>query len=75
MAAAIEAALATVDTQHAYGTQIVEILGRDQARSVSYFTATHFGRGRFYGQVVYAYGQYQVRGFPESCCGVLDEEA
>lgn len=58
--AALEAALAPVDTQHAYGTQIVELLGEGEARSVSYFTATHFGRGKYVGQVVYAYGQYQV---------------
>lgn len=60
MAAALKSNLAAVDTQHTYGTQIVEITTPDEARSVSYFTATHFGRGKYVGQLVYAYGQYQV---------------
>lgn len=49
--AGISQALAFVDTQHLYGTQIVDIQNDCQARSVSYFTATHFGRGRYFGQV------------------------
>ncbi len=49
--AAINQTLAFVDTQHSYGTQIVEVQTDCRARSVSYFTATHFGRGRYFGQV------------------------
>lgn len=49
--AALEQSLAPVDTQHAYGTQIVEVLDACRARSVSYFTASHFGKGSYSGQV------------------------
>lgn len=49
--AGIEKQIATVDTQHAYGTQIVEVLDACSARSVSYFTASHFGRGSYLGEV------------------------
>ena len=55
----LEASLAPVTTQHAYGTQLIDILSRDAAFSVTYYTATHFGRGPFLGQIVTAYGQYQ----------------
>ena len=43
--------LAPVDSQHAYGTQVVELLGEKEARSLRYFTASQFGRGKFYGEV------------------------
>ena len=51
MADVIEKTLANVDTQHAYGTQLVELIDVCRARSVSYFSATHFGRGKYAGQV------------------------
>lgn len=47
----LERFFAPVDAQHAHGTQVVEISGACEARSVSYFTATHFGRGKYYGEV------------------------
>ena len=49
--ATLEDSLAPVDTQHAYGTQIVEVLDACTARSVSYYTASHFGKGSYAGQV------------------------
>ncbi|KAM0797088.1 hypothetical protein BDR22DRAFT_975616 [Usnea florida] len=56
----LEASLAAVRTQHALSTQVVEILESEAAaRSLTFYTATHFGVGVYYGQVVYAYGQYQ----------------
>ncbi|KAL2036727.1 hypothetical protein N7G274_010522 [Stereocaulon virgatum] len=59
ISAVIESSLAPVDTQHSYGTQVLEILGNDRARSLSYFAASHFGRGSYYGEVLYSHGQYQ----------------
>ena len=41
-----------VRTQHALSTEVIEILGGGvAARSLTYFTATHFGVGVHYGQV------------------------
>lgn len=49
----LEASLAPVNTQHALSTQVVEILdGEMEAMTLSYFTATHFGMGTYYGEVV-----------------------
>ena len=50
----LEAILASVRTQHALSTEVIEILGEEKAeaaRSLTYFTATHFGVGAYYGQV------------------------
>ena len=48
----VEASLAPVRTQHALSTEVIEILeGGVAARSLTYFTATHFGVGVHYGQV------------------------
>ena len=47
----LEESLRPVISQHSYGTQIVEVLGECEARSVSYFTASHFGVGKYVGQV------------------------
>ena len=48
----IEATLKEVTTQHALSTTVVEILdGGREARSLAYFTASHFGMGGFEGQV------------------------
>lgn len=53
-------------TQHALGTQIVDVCAADVAISLTYYTATHFLSAPQNsttlvddGQVVYAYGQYQ----------------
>ena len=51
ISAVIESSLAPVDTQHSYGTQVVQVLGDERARSLSYFTASHFGREKYYGEV------------------------
>lgn len=48
---ALNQSLAPVTSQHSYGTQIVEILSECQAKSLSYFTASQFGKGVYYGQV------------------------
>ncbi|KFY60274.1 hypothetical protein V497_03735 [Pseudogymnoascus sp. VKM F-4516 (FW-969)] len=49
-----------VTTQHSYGTQLIDIISPDSAFSVTYYTATHFGRGLlFTGQTATAFGQYQ----------------
>ena len=49
-----------VTTQHLLGTQTIILeKGGCKARALTYLTATHFGKGKYEGQVVYAYGQYQ----------------
>lgn len=48
----LESSLSPVTTQHAFGTQVIEILeGGAEARSLTYYTASHFGKGDYYGQV------------------------
>ena len=50
--AVVEQTLRAVLTQHSYGTQVIEIeKGKTRARSVTYFTATHFGKGNATGKV------------------------
>lgn len=50
--ATLKQSLMYTDTQHSYGTQVIEVLeGGCTAKSVTYFTATHFGKGKYYGQV------------------------
>lgn len=45
-------ATAQITTQHALSTQLIDIDGEGiTARSATYFTASHFGIGDFYGQV------------------------
>jgi len=58
--AALQAALAPVNTQHALSTFSVQHLNSEAgtADTVQYYTASHFGMGDYYGQVVYAYGKY-----------------
>ncbi|KAJ2983086.1 hypothetical protein NQ176_g957 [Zarea fungicola] len=56
---ALQGGLAPVTTQHAYGTQVIEVKSATSAVSVTYFTATHFGAGAHAGKLVTAYGQYQ----------------
>ncbi|RDW74771.1 hypothetical protein BP6252_05913 [Coleophoma cylindrospora] len=56
---ALEASLMPVTTQHLLGTQFIDILSPTSAFSVSYFTATHFGKDVYLGEIVTAYGQYQ----------------
>lgn len=49
---ALRKSLAPVNTHHALATQLVDInKGGSTARSATYFTATHFGTGKFYSQV------------------------
>ncbi|BCS18730.1 nuclear transport factor 2 family protein [Aspergillus puulaauensis] len=56
----LSASLACVATQHSLGTQIIDVLSPLEARSVTYFTASHFGRSaKMAGQVATAHGQYQ----------------
>ena len=41
-----------VTTQHSFATQIIDVLaGGREAKTLTYFTATHFGQGAFVGQV------------------------
>ena len=51
----IAAASANTNSQHLYGTQIIEITGEGQAKSLTYFTATLFGKGIYYGEVCHCY--------------------
>ena len=51
----LAAASANTNSQHAYGTQIVEIMEEGQAKSSTYFTATLFGKGKYYGEVCHCY--------------------
>jgi len=55
----LESSLAPVTTQHLFGTQVIDILSENSAFSVTYYTATHFGKGVWEGQIAVAYGQYQ----------------
>lgn len=50
--AALQSSLSPVRTQHAFSTQLIEVLeGESKARSLTYYTASHFGQGDYYGQV------------------------
>ena len=51
----IVATSASFTSQHAYGTQIVEITGERHAKGLTYVTATLFGKGKYYGEVCYCY--------------------
>ena len=52
--------LAPVTTQHHLGTQVIDLLpGGCKARSLTYFTASQFGKGKYEGEALYVYGQYQ----------------
>ncbi|KAE9369899.1 hypothetical protein N431DRAFT_414235 [Stipitochalara longipes BDJ] len=55
----LQSSLAAVTTQHAFATQLIDVLSPVSAFSVTYYTATHFGRGPFLGATATAYGQYQ----------------
>lgn len=55
----LETSLNPVTTQHSFGTQLIDVLSYDSAFSVTYYTATHFGRGEFEGKTATAFGQYQ----------------
>ena len=59
----LEMSLRPVTSQHSYGTQIVELLGECEARSVSYFTVTHFGIGKYVGQVSFLQFHEDVHAF------------
>ncbi|KAL4918311.1 hypothetical protein BDW62DRAFT_200937 [Aspergillus aurantiobrunneus] len=55
----LSASLSCVTTQHSLGTQVIDILSPVSARSVTYYTAAHFGMGALSDQVAVAHGQYQ----------------
>lgn len=55
----LETSLNPVTTQHSFGTQLIDVLSHDSAFSVTYYTATHFGREEFTGKTATAFGQYQ----------------
>ncbi|KAF7352121.1 SnoaL-like domain-containing protein [Mycena venus] len=57
--AVLASSLEKVTTQHALGTQVIEVLNEREAFSVTYYTATHFGMGVYEGEIAVAYGQYQ----------------
>lgn len=66
---ALESSLSPVGTQHAFSTQVIEILaGEVEARSLTYYTASHFGQGDYYGQVSCLKSSYYVRSFVRSLC-------
>lgn len=50
--AVLNQSLFYVTTQHSFATQVIDVLDGDrEAKSLTYFTATHFGQGDFSGQV------------------------
>lgn len=58
--ATLRASLSCVTTQHQFGTQLIDIDGPLEARSVTYFRAAHFGTTpETEDQVLYTFGQYQ----------------
>ncbi|KAL4806826.1 hypothetical protein BDV18DRAFT_159995 [Aspergillus unguis] len=57
---ALANSLACVSTQHSLGTQAIDVLSGRYARSVTYYTASHFGISPgMKSQVATAHGQYQ----------------
>ncbi|KAL4936539.1 hypothetical protein BDV06DRAFT_227812 [Aspergillus oleicola] len=49
-----------VTTQHSLGTQLVDVIDMYHARSITYYTAAHFGKAEeMKDQVATAHGQYQ----------------
>lgn len=50
--AVLEKSLAPVTTQHALSTQVITFSSPKIANSTTYYTASHFGRGPYEGQVV-----------------------
>ncbi|KAL3463456.1 hypothetical protein BJX64DRAFT_287474 [Aspergillus heterothallicus] len=55
----LNASLACVTTQHSLGTQVINVLSHEMARSVTYYTAAHFGKGDLSSETAVVYGQYQ----------------
>ena len=52
--AVLNESLSYVITQHSLATQVIDVLkGGRAAKSVTYFTATHFGQGNYIGQVLF----------------------
>ena len=50
--AVLKESLLYVTTQHSFATQVIDVLnGGRKAKSLTYFTATHFGQGNYLGQV------------------------
>ncbi len=50
--AVLKESLLYVTTQHSFSTQVIDVAdGGRKAKSLTYFTATHFGQGDFAGQV------------------------
>ncbi|KAJ7738400.1 hypothetical protein B0H16DRAFT_1214683, partial [Mycena metata] len=47
----LQQSLAPVDSQHLLGTCVVQFLVDVDARTVTYFQVSHFGKGLFSGQV------------------------
>ncbi len=47
----LKKSLASVTTHNMLGTQVVEVLGDGEARSVTYYRAAHFGEEETYGEV------------------------
>ncbi|OCL11105.1 hypothetical protein AOQ84DRAFT_353204 [Glonium stellatum] len=56
---ALSASLASVHTQHALTTQLINIDGPQTASSKTYFTASHFGLGVYEGEILTAWGRYE----------------
>lgn len=55
-----EIRLKPVTTQHALTTQHIEILtDGNSASATTYFTGVHFGKGKWEGQEITAWGKYQ----------------
>ena len=48
---AITTASQYTTSQHSHGTQLVKITSKGHAKSLTYFTATLFGKGKYYGEV------------------------
>ena len=52
----LQRSLSPVLSQHSYGTQIIEIeKGRETAKALTYFTASHFGVGNATGKVCHPF--------------------
>ncbi len=50
--AVLKESLSYVITQHSFATQVIDVLeGGCEAKSLTYFTAAHFGQGDYIGQV------------------------
>lgn len=58
---AVRETLVNVDTQNSITTPYIDFMNGGEAKTVSYLIATHFGRGRYLGEILTVWGRYEDR--------------